>query len=55
MFTFKYNLYDMLACFLVDSDAELRSMSRYSTERQAGSGNKGAADCIKDFVSLTIV
>ena len=45
----------MRACFLGDSGAERRSIAGYATERQAGSGKKEAADCIKDFFSLTIV
>jgi len=36
----------MRDCFLVDSGAEWRRISTYSTQRQAGSGKKEAADCI---------
>lgn len=45
----------MRAYFLGDSSAERRSIAGYATERQAGSGKKEAAECIKDFLPLTIV
>jgi len=44
----------MRARLLVDSGAEWRRILTYSTQRQAGSGKKEAADCIKDSISFAI-